>query len=276
MKLVNRDTHCFQELSPLTFLERSARVYSSEVAVVHSGGEVSYQELLHRCRCLSSGLKEMGVGDGDRVALILHNGLAAIESHFAVPSAGGIIVSLNPNIDSQPILNQLMFCEAKILIINEEFVNSFGSLFSTLMEKGVRIIVVGLAQEGFDGQLLDYETLLAKQNGDKHLDELIVNEMSSIAINFTSGTTGEPKGVEYSHRGAYLHAIGQVLMMNLTRDSCYFWTLPMFHVNGWGHMWACIAAGACQVLLDESELNDIEHTFNRMVSSKATHIAGAP
>jgi fatty-acyl-CoA synthase len=276
MKLVNRDTHCFQELSPLTFLERSAKVYSSGVAIVHSGGEVSYQELLHRCRCLSSGLKEMGVVNGDRVALILHNGLAAIESHFAVPGAGGIIVSLNPKIDSQAISKQLTFCDAKILIISEEFVHSFGSLFSALIEKGVQIIVVGLAQKGSNEQLIDYETLLAKQVGDTHLDAFIVNEMSSIAINFTSGTTGEPKGVEYSHRAAYLHAIGQVLMMNLTRDSCYFWTLPMFHVNGWGHMWACIATGACQFLLDESELNNIEHTFNRMVNSNATHIAGAP
>jgi len=276
MELINRDTHCFQELSPLTFLERSAKVYSSEIAVVHPGGEVSYQELLHRCRCLSSGLKSIGVGHGDRVALIMRNDLAAIEAHYAAPSVGGIIVSLNPNIDSQPILNQLMFCEAKALIISEEFVSSFGSLFSTLMEKGVQIIVVGLAQKDLDGGLIDYETLLASQIGDKPLDELNINEMSSIAINFTSGTTGEPKGVEYSHRAAYMHAIGQVLMMNLTRGSCYFWTLPMFHVNGWGHMWACVAAGTCQVLLEESELNNIEHTFNRMVSSKATHIAGAP
>lgn len=270
------NSHCFTNLSPLTFLERAGRYRPGMPAVVLSNRIVSFGEMLHRSRRMASMLRSLGVSSGDRVGLLAHNSLLSIEAHYGIPATGAMIVAFNPWLPSSDIAKQITFSGTQVLLVNTDTYQQ-----ARRIVKGTNCRTVLVLDDGNEPLIVDPETFIfeSTQNqfdSDLALDLSITDENAGIAINFTSGTTGEPKGVMYSHRAAYLHAMGQTAMLGLTRKSRYFWSLPMFHVNGWGHMWAAVAASAPQVVDIASAGLDYEGLAKRVAEAGATHIAGAP
>lgn len=268
--------HSYATLSPTTFLERSGRVFPNRTALIHSRGTVTYAELLHRARCLAQMLLRLDVGYGDRVAVLTQNNLPTIESHFSIPAIGGMIVMLNPWLPTTDLVYMLNYCEAKVLILDADLAEKIPSEARALLCHLQQVVIIDpLGKTSYPG-LLDYETYLAAENGEFVLDQTVKEELEPLAINFTSGTTGHPKGVMCSHRGGYLNALGQTLMLGLSKASKYLWVLPMFHVNGWGHIWANVAVGATQVLLEE-QTQGHETALNDTISKyNITHLCGAP
>lgn len=268
--------HYYAPLSPTTFLERSGQAYPTRTAIASFEKTVTYAELLHRSRCLAQVLKRLQVEYGDRVALLSENNQQTIEAHFSIPAIGAVIVALNPWLAAQDIASQLDYCEAKVLIVDaafgEKILLNSQIAFSHLQQ----IIVIDGANNPVYSGYLDYETCVGAENGDFRLDQTVVNELDPVSINFTSGTTGRPKGVMCSHRGAYLNALGQALMIGLNRSSKYLWLLPMFHVNGWGHMWVNVAVGATQVILPGNQIRDASAVCEAVSEYQITHLSGAP
>ncbi|HEY9779643.1 MAG TPA: AMP-binding protein [Leptolyngbyaceae cyanobacterium] len=268
--------HYYVPLSPTTFLERSGQAFPNQSAIVYPGGKVTYAELLHRSRCLAQVLKRLQVGYGDRVALLSENNQQTIEAHFGIPAIGAAIVALNPWLAAQDILSLLDYCEAKVLIVDASFSEKILLNPQVAFSHLQQVIVIDGAANPIYSEFLDYETCLAGENGNFRLDRTVVNELDPLAINFTSGTTGRPKGVMCSHRGAYLNALGQALMIGLNRSSQYLWLLPMFHVNGWGHMWVNVAVGATQVVLPGHQIRDSSAVCQAVSQYEITHLSGAP
>lgn len=269
--------HSCVPLSPTTFLERSGRVFPNRSAIVHPNGKVTYAELLQRSRCLAQVLKQLQVGYGDRVALLTENNRQTIEAHFSIPAIGAVIVTLNPSLTKQELLSLLNYCEAKVLIV-DAFLSEKILLDSQVdLSHLQQVIVINGTSNRIDPKTLDYESCIAGENGDFRLDKTIVSELDPLAINFTSGTTGHPKGVICNHRGAYLNALGQALMMGLNRASKYLWTLPMFHVSGWGHIWSNVALGSIQFVLHSHQIQDGSSELIQTLSKyQITHLCGAP
>lgn len=268
--------HSYVPLSPTTFLERSGQAFPNRSAIAYSNGIVTYAELLHRSRCLAQVLKRLEVGYGDRVALLTENNRQIIEAHFSIPAIGAAIVMLNPWLAAQDLLSLLDYCEAKVLIVDASLSEKIllNPLFA--LSRLQQVIVIDRTANPIYSGVLDYETCLAAENGDFRLDQTVVSELDPLAINFTSGTTGRPKGVICNHRGAYLNALGQALMIGLNRASKYLWLLPMFHVNGWGHIWANVAVGATQVILPSQQIRDGADIIQALPQYKITHLCGAP
>lgn len=262
-------------LTPVVFLERNAAAFPHRSALVCADKEVSFSQLLHRTRRLSQVLRQLKC-QGERVAFLAGNGMQAVEAHFAVPGAGAVLVMLNPWLSAADIHHLLDFSEAKVLIADEHHYRQLSTAIRSQIESVQQVLIFNTAQDSSIKNTTDYEVALAKVEGDRPLDADVISEHDPISINFTSGTTGRPKGVMYSHRAAYLHALGQVLMLGLSRKSRYLWTLPMFHVNGWGHIWACTAA-ACRQTIPSSDFTDRTAEFIEAVRLGAiTHLAGAP
>jgi fatty-acyl-CoA synthase len=270
------NSHNFVGLTPLTFLERGGRFHSERPAAVMPNRVISFGKMLQRTRRMASLLRSLGVKDGDRVGLLSHNSLQAIEAHYAIPAAGGVIVAFNPWLPSADIAKQLFYSGTQVLLVSAE---TYKQSQDILKPSDCQTVV--MVEENGGSVLVDegdvvFEAENHSFDSDIPLDWAITDENSPIAINFTSGTTGDPKGVMYSHRAAYLHSMGQVLMLGLTRKSIYFWSLPMFHVNGWGHMWSVAAAGAQQVIDPASAGLSYEGLARRVAAVSATHLAGAP
>jgi fatty-acyl-CoA synthase len=217
------------------------------------------------------------VGYGDRVAVLSENNRQIIETHFSIPAIGAMIVMLNPWLAQQDLLSLLDYCQAKVLIVDASLSEKILLNPQVNLSHLQQVIVIDGAVNPIYSGVLDYETCLAGEDGDFMLDQTVVSELDPLAINFTSGTTGRPKGVMCNHRGAYLNALGQALMIGLNRASKYLWLLPMFHVNGWGHIWANIAVGATQVLLPGHEIRDSCWELIQALSQyQITHLCGAP
>jgi fatty-acyl-CoA synthase len=269
------DMHSEVPLTPTIFMERSGAAMADRVAVVHEGKMLSFRALLRRTRCLAQALLRLQVAPGDSVAVLAENCIEIIEAHFAIPSVGARIVMLNPYLPAGELEQLLEHCAAKVLIGDAA---SLAKL-SVAWRPGSRrhhVVVISRHTESF-ADALQYDACLEREDGSRPLDQSIDSELTPIAINFTSGTTGQPKGVVYSHRGAYLHALGQVLMFGLGVNSRYLWTLPMFHVNGWGHMWACVAIGCSQTVVRIAEISQQPGGLTALIDeSRITHLAGAP
>ena len=223
----------FVPLSPLGFLLRSAAVYPGRTAVIHGARRYTWRQALDRVRRLASALVAHGIGHGDTVAVMAPNVPEAFEAHFGVPMAGAVLNMLNIRLDAETIAFILKHGEAKVLITDTEFSPTIGPALALLDKKPLVIDIADpLGPGGERLGALDYEAFLAE--GDPAFTEITpADEWDAIALNYTSGTTGNPKGVVYHHRGAYLNALGNILVWSMPTHPVYLWTLPMFHCNGW-------------------------------------------
>src|SRR5947209_8328115 len=260
-------------LSPIGFLLRSAAVYPNRLAVVHGERRYTWRETLERSRRLASALAAYGVGRGDTVALMAPNIPEAFEAHFGVPMAGAVLNALNIRLDPETIAFILRHGEAKVLITDTEFAPVIRQALAQLEKKPVVIDIADVSGPG--GERLgerDYEEFLA--TGDPDFPELTLgDEWEAIALNYTSGTTGNPKGVVYHHRGAYLNALGNVLVWGMRQHPVYLWTLPMFHCNGWCFPWTITAMAGTHVCLRRVEAAAI---YEAIAREGVTHLCGAP
>jgi fatty-acyl-CoA synthase len=263
----------YTPLSPLTFIERAASVYPHRCALIYGDKRQSWAQTYSRCRQLASALQKHGLQQDDTVAVMLPNVPAMYEIHFAIPMAGGVINALNYRLDADTIAFMLKHAEAKILITDPEYSGVIKQALSQLDHKPLVIDVID-AQFG-DGELvgeIEYESLL--QQGDADFCwRLPADEWQAVALSYTSGTTGDPKGVVTHHRGAYLNAVSNVLGWDMGSHPVYLWTLPLFHCNGWCFPWTIAALNGTNVCLRAVRADDI---FAALKQHRVTHLCGAP
>jgi len=265
----------YQPLTPLSFLARSASVYPEHIAIIHGKRRTSYAEFYARARKLASALVKAGIKKGDTVSVVLANTQAMLECHYGVPMMGAVLNTLNTRLDAATIGFSLDHAETKLLIVDKEF-SGLAKAAIQLM-KGPKPIVVDYVDPEFpvEGERLssiEYEQFVA--GGDAGFEWLWpADEWEAISLNYTSGTTGNPKGVVYHHRGAYLMGSGNVLAGNLPRHPVYLWTLPMFHCNGWCFPWAISMVAGTHVTLRWVRSNLV---WNALAEHNVTHLCGAP
>src|SRR4051812_14132603 len=258
----------FVPLSPVSFLQRSAVAFRDKIAVIDGERRLTYGDLYERCVRLASALAQCGVGRLDTVAILASNVPEMIEAHFAVPMLGAVLNPLNTRLDPATIAFSLAHGGARVLIVEAEY----GALAAqALADRAEPILVVTIGETGMAGAI-PYEALLASGDPD-YAWTGPEDEWQSLCLLYTSGTTGDPKGAVYSHRGAYLQALGNAVTFGLTAESVYLWTLPMFHCSGWSYPWASVAACATQVCLRKVEPAAI---FRLIAEHGVTHLCGAP
>ena len=270
---LDRNAANYAPLSPLSLIARTAYTYPDQLAVVHGDRRYSWTETYARSRRLASALATAGVGVGDTVAMMAANTPEMVEAHFGVPMTGGVLNTLNTRLDAEAIAFMLEHAEAKVLVTDTEF--------SPVIEKALalldtRPLVIDIDDTlGPGGKRLstvDYETFIA--GGDPDFEwQLPGDEWDAISLNYTSGTTGNPKGVVYHHRGAYLNALSNILDWGMPRHAVYLWTLPMFHCNGWCFPWTMAANAGVNVCLRKVDPGLI---FDAIRKHKVTHYCGAP
>jgi fatty-acyl-CoA synthase len=261
-------------LSPLSFLARSAHVYPERLSVVHGAARYTWAQTYQRCRQLASALAQRGIGAGDTVAAMLPNTPPMFEAHFGVPMLGAVLNTLNTRLDPAAIAFMLDHGEARVLITDREFSATIRAALD--MMTGPQPLVVDvddrLAEGGELIGELDYEAFLAQ--GDPHFAwALPGDEWDAIALNYTSGTTGNPKGVVTHHRGAYLNAVSNVVTWSMPQHPVYLWTLPMFHCNGWCFPWTLALQAGVSVCLRRV---DPALIFPLIREHRVSHLCGAP
>ena len=263
----------FVPLSPIGFLERSAMVYPDKTAVVHGDRRFTYSEFHARCRRLAGALAGRGIGAGDTVSLMAPNVPELLEAHFGVPMCGAVLNALNYRLDAATIRFILGHAETKVLITDREFSPVVAQALDGMNAPPVVIDIDDPLCAS--GELIgekDYEAFVAEGSpGFEH--RLPDDEWQAISLGYTSGTTGNPKGVVSHHRGAYLNALGQMLALGIGSRSRYLWTLPMFHCNGWTYTWGVTAAGGTHVCLRDVDPAVI---FSLIEAHGVTHMCGAP
>ncbi len=270
---LERNDANYVALTPIQFLERTARAFPDRIAVRHGGSATSYRQFEARCRRLASALAQRGIGRGDTVAVLAPNVPALLESHYAVPALGAVLNALNYRLDATTIAFCLEHGQAKILIVDTEFAPVVKAALARL-SRSLSVVDIDdpLGTGGERLGTLTYEDLLAEGDPEFHWPGPI-DEWDSMCLLYTSGTTGDPKGVVYHHRGAYLNALGNALALRLGPDSVYLWTLPMFHCSGWTYTWAVTAAGGTHVCLRRIDPAQI---FRAIRDFRVTHLCGAP
>jgi fatty-acyl-CoA synthase len=260
----------YAPLTPLSFIERAASVYPDRLSVVHGAQRYTWRQTYERCRRLASALAKRGIGKGDTVAVMLPNIPAMYEAHFGVPMCGAVLNSLNTRLDAEAIGFMLKHGEAKLLITDREF-------SSTIEKVGVKIPIIDVDDPEYSGPgkrlgELEYGGFL--RTGDPEFAwHWPGDEWDAISLNYTSGTTGDPKGVVYHHRGAYLNAVCNIVTWSMPQHAVYLWTLPMFHCNGWTFPWTMAANAGTNVCLRRVEAEKI---FSLIKTHKVTHYCGAP
>jgi len=264
----------FAALTPLTFIERAAAVYPAMPAVVHGAVRRTWAETYARTRRLASALSARGIGVGDTVAAMLPNIPEMVEAHFGVPMIGAVLNTLNTRLDAGTLAFMLRHGEAKVLLIDREFSAVMREALASVDQPVLVIDVDDPAYTGPGERIgeTDYEALLA--SGDPAFEwSPPSDEWNAICLNYTSGTTGNPKGVVYHHRGAYTNAISNVLEWDMPKHAVYLWTLPMFHCNGWCFPWTVAARAGVNVCLRRIDAKTI---FDLIRSEGVTHYCGAP
>ncbi|MDV6252287.1 acyl-CoA synthetase [Vibrio sp. EA2] len=277
MSIYDNDlTHCAVNhiaLTPLSFLERTATVYPEYPAVIHGSIRRNWSETYQRCRQLASALSSRGIGKGDTVSVMLPNIPAMLEAHFGVPMIGAVLNTLNVRLDAETIAFMLKHSEAKVLICDREFHTVITEAL-TLIDNPPLIIDVNDPEYGGEEATsdLDYEAFLAE--GDPNYEwQWPEDEWQAISLNYTSGTTGNPKGVVYHHRGAYLNSLGNQMTWSMGHHPVYLWTLPMFHCNGWCYPWTITALAGVHVFLRRV---DPQKVLTLIREHKVSHLCGAP
>ncbi len=267
----NRANHV--PLSPLGFIARSAGVFPDRTAVIHGKRRYSWAESYARCRRLASALRRRGIGKNDTVAVMGTNTPEVFEAHFGVPMAGAVLNALNIRLDAPTIAFILDHGEAKVLITDREFSGVIEKALTQVKRKPLVIdIDDALAPPGKLLGEMDYERFIAGGDAD-FAWENPGEEWDAIALNYTSGTTGNPKGVVYHHRGAYLNALGNAVVWGMPQHAVYLWTLPMFHCNGWCFPWTVTALAGTHVCLRRVEAPAI---YAAIAEDGVTHLCGAP
>jgi fatty-acyl-CoA synthase len=260
-----------QTLTPLTFLAHSAATFPDRTAVVHGQRRWTYRELDGFVQRLAGALKASGLKAGETVSFLCPNIPEMLAAHFAVPLAGGVLGALNFRLSPAEIAYILEHSETRVLFVERELAGLIAPIAAGL--KTVREII--LIDDGVPGPPLaatPLEDFLARATGER-IELALEDDLTSYSVNYTSGTTGRPKGVLYTHRGAHIHAVGEVMQMGLAATSAYLWTLPMFHCNGWGFPWAVTAAAGTHVCLRKVEPAAV---FDLIAREKVTHFCGAP
>ncbi|QTL01682.1 acyl-CoA synthetase [Aquabacter sp. L1I39] len=271
---LDRNPANYQPLTPLGFLERAARVFPERTAIIHGKLRRTYGDFYARARRLASALEQRGVGVGDTVAVMLPNVPAMLEAHYGVPMCGAVLNSLNTRLDAAILAFTLDHGEAKVLITDREF---SPVIKAALAIAKVKPLVIDYDDPEFTGAgdrigELEYEDFIAA--GDPNYAwAMPPDEWNAIALNYTSGTTGDPKGVVYHHRGAHLLAVGNVVTCTMGKHPVYLWTLPMFHCNGWCFPWSVSVVAGTHVCLRQVRAKPI---FDAIADHGVTHMCGAP
>ncbi|WVN41535.1 acyl-CoA synthetase [beta proteobacterium MWH-UniP1] len=268
----------FVAQSPLSFIERTAQIYPYKTAVVHGALQRTWGETYARCRQLASALAKLGVQRFDTVAVMLPNTPPMVECHFGVPMLGAVLCSLNTRLDPSAIAFMLDHSQAKVVIVDREFSPVMKAALASHAQTGKPMpTVIDVTDPLYVGPgeslgTTEYEDLI--KTGDPEFAwSLPPDEWDSICLNYTSGTTGNPKGVVYSHRGAYTNAISNILEWDMPRHPVYLWVLPMFHCNGWCFPWTIAARAGVNVCLRKI---DAQNIFDAIRTHKVTHYCGAP
>lgn len=264
----------FVALSPLSYIERSAYVYPDRTSVIHGSRTFTWKQTYERSRRLASALAQKGIGRGDTVAVMLPNVPAMVDVHFGVPMVGAVLNTLNTRLDAEAIAFMLAHGEAKVLITDPEFASIIGPALEML--EGPKPLVIDALDPEYPGTdrlgEIEYEDFIAGGSPDYEW-HLPADEWDAIALNYTSGTTGNPKGVVYHHRGAYLNAASNIISWGMPQHAVYLWTLPMFHCNGWCFPWTMAANAGVNVCLRKV---DPALIFEMIRRYKVTHMCGAP
>ena len=271
---LDRSPANYAPLTPLGFIERAAYVHPQRLAVVHGARRFTWEETYARCRRLASALARRGIGAGDTVAVMLSNTPEMYECHFGVPMTGAVLNTLNTRLDAEAIAFMLDHGGAKLLIADREFSDTVGRALGQL-RRALAVIDVDDKEYAGPGKRIGecgYEAFLA--GGDpEYVWVPPTDEWNAISLNYTSGTTGNPKGVVYHHRGAYLNGVGNILTWGMPQHAVYLWTLPMFHCNGWCFPWTMAANVGTNVCLRRVDAAAI---FGLIGEHKVTHYCGAP
>jgi fatty-acyl-CoA synthase len=264
----------FASLTPLGFLPRTASIHPDRVAVIHGERRITYRDFDARARRLASALARLGVAPGDTVSAILPNVPAMLEAHFGVPMLGAVLNTINTRLDARTIAYIMEHGEAKVLLTDREYAGTVGPALERLGRKPLVVEVDDALYRGEGERLgeVEYEALLATGSADFAWAPP-ADESAPITLNYTSGTTGNPKGVVYHHRGAFLESVGNIMMWPLPPRAVYLWTLPMFHCNGWCYTWAVTAMGGTHVCLRRV---DPPLVFELIARHRVTHMCGAP
>lgn len=259
------------KLTPIAFLERSGTVFADKTAVIYQDSRYTYGEFRRRVHRVAGALRRAGIKPGDRVAYLAPNVPAMLEAHFAAPLAGALLVTINTRLNQNEIAYILNHAEAKLLVVDSELAALIAPVVSQLKTTKRFVIVRDTTAEvALDGQ--DYEEFLGTGE-DEFEDFHLADEDASISINYTSGTTGKPKGVVYTHRGAYLNALGVTELLEVQSRSTYLWVVPLFHCNGWCFAWGVTAMGATHVCLRRPEPEKLLEAIRR---HGVTHFCAAP
>ena len=261
-------------LSPLSFLERTAQIYPDRPSVIHGARRFTWRETYARCRRLASALASRGIGRGDTVAVMLPNVPAMVEAHFGVPMTGAVLNTLNTRLDPEAIAFMLSHGEAKVLITDPEFAAIIAPALELL--EGPKPLVIDALDAEYPGTTclgeIEYEDFLAKADPEFKWS-LPADEWDAIALNYTSGTTGNPKGVVFHHRGAYLNSASNIISWGMPQHAVYLWTLPLFHCNGWCFAWTLAANAGVNVCLRKV---DVALIYELIREHKVSHFCGAP
>jgi fatty-acyl-CoA synthase len=266
----------FAPMSPLAFLERTAEVYPDRLAVVHGSLRRTWGEVEARCRRLASALARRGIGKGDTVAVMLPNTPPMVEAHFGIPMAGAVLNALNTRLDPDSVAFMLDHGEAKVVIVDPEFAAVMQQAISR-RQRREPLLVIDVEDALYTGPTqrigeMSYEAFLGTGDA-SHPWSLPADEWDAIALNYTSGTTGNPKGVVYHHRGAATNAVSNILEWDMPKHAVYLWTLPMFHCNGWCFPWTVAARAGVNVCLRRVEARAI---IDAIREHGVTHYCGAP